>query len=125
MTGAPFPVTFGNAYLRPCLSSQALTVWLDSICHTTARTPALILNERQSSIINVCSYELRPRFWQAVERQSSAGTQAKLDLEEANASVAKLTTKLEGIRVKSANTERTVRTICSDIQVRQSCVFVQ
>lgn len=53
----------------------------------------------------------------AVEQQSNAGTQAKLDLEEANTSVVKLMEKLSRIQIKSANTEQTVRQICSDIQV--------
>jgi hypothetical protein len=54
----------------------------------------------------------------AVEQQSNAGTQAKVDLEEANASVVKLMEKLGRIQIKSSNTEQTVRQICSDIQVR-------
>lgn len=53
---------------------------------------------------------------QAVEHQSSAGEQAKLDLEQANTSVSKLTEGLTRISVRSRRTEETVRHICSDIQ---------
>ena len=53
---------------------------------------------------------------QAVEHQSSAGEEAKQDLEHADASVSRLTEGLARIGAKSRRTEATIRSICGDIQ---------